>query len=816
MKQLTKLFINSLLAFALAACSILGEALQRPKSKSALSSPEPAKGIPSPTPIPSPTFTPQPEEAPLIGKGARQLMEGDWEAAQATFEEAYAQAVHPDEQSAALLGQGRTAFQRGDYGSALNILRSVTERFPDSPYKAHAWFFLGQTYEALQRYAEAIQAYQQYLTLRPGMIDSYVHELIANNYVSMNDWANALLAYQEAIKAERSGSTIALEVQLAKAYAHTSAHETAIVMYDDISQRSDQDYIKAQMLLLKGQSLLALERKDEAYAAFMDLVENYPQSYDAYTALVTLVNANVAVNELSRGIVDYYAGEYGAAFAALERYLVSGKGEANTNAAALYFRGLCFLARKEYQAAVKEFDRLIQTYPQSAYTDKAYEQKGYIQWNFLNQYPAAVDTFLSYTQKYPQEKRAAEFLFFAAQVAERSGNLEQSAKIYERITVEYPQWEKAFRAAFLSGIMRYRLLQAAQAQADWQRALGMTTSPEERVLIQFWMGKAQLVQGNETAARQYWQQVQEMDPTGYYGGRARQLLSGDYQLVQSPFTPPALYELADNDPKERSGAELWLKSTFNLPQDTDLSSLGPLLQDKRLWRGTECWALGFYTEANEEFNSLQKAIENEPANLYRLANYLYRLGAYRTVIFTARRILDLGGIPPESLLSAPRYFNRLRFGVYFKELFIEAGEKYQLHPLFLFSVARQESMFQIVSHSHAGARGIMQVIPSTGEHIAQQLGWPSNYQTEDLFRPKVSVIFGSYYLSKMREMFSGDLVAALAAYNGGPGNATQWKSLAPDDVDLFVESIRFEETRNYIRNVFENFMMYSLIYSREP
>jgi hypothetical protein len=51
------------------------------------------------------------------------------------------------------------------------------------------------------------------------------------------------------------------------------------------------------------------------------------------------------------------------------------------------FSRLMFSCRKEYQAAVKEFEKLIQTYPQSAYTDKAYEQKGYIQWNYLNQYP---------------------------------------------------------------------------------------------------------------------------------------------------------------------------------------------------------------------------------------------------------------------------------------------------------------------------------------------------------------------------------------------------------------------------------------------
>jgi len=110
----------------------------------------------------------------------------------------------------------------------------------------------------------------------------------------------------------------------------------------------------------------------------------------------------------------------------------------------------------------------------------------------------------------------------------------------------------------------------------------------------------------------------------------------------------------------------------------------------------------------------------------------------------------------------------------------------------------------------------MQIIPSTGEDIAQNLGWPPDYSSDDLFRPMVNITLGIDYLDTQRNVFNGDLFAALAAYNGGPGNAREWYQLAQGDHDLFLEIIRFPETRNYIRHVYEIFTIYRMIYNRTP
>jgi soluble lytic murein transglycosylase len=110
----------------------------------------------------------------------------------------------------------------------------------------------------------------------------------------------------------------------------------------------------------------------------------------------------------------------------------------------------------------------------------------------------------------------------------------------------------------------------------------------------------------------------------------------------------------------------------------------------------------------------------------------------------------------------------------------------------------------------------MQIIPTTGQSIANQAGWPPNYTAEDLYRPVVSVTFGADYLRAQLNYLEGDIYAALAAYNGGPGNAAEWQSLAGSDPDLFLEIVRFEETRRYIRNIYEIYTIYRRIYDRTP
>ena len=114
----------------------------------------------------------------------------------------------------------------------------------------------------------------------------------------------------------------------------------------------------------------------------------------------------------------------------------------------------------------------------------------------------------------------------------------------------------------------------------------------------------------------------------------------------------------------------------------------------------------------------------------------------------------------------------------------------------------------------AWARGVMQIVPATGSEVARNLGWPPAFTSDDLYLPMISIRLGAHYLSLQSTAFNGDLFAALAAYNGGPGNAQAWSDLSGSDPDLFLETIRITETRQYIMQIFEFYGLYERLYAK--
>jgi soluble lytic murein transglycosylase len=143
-----------------------------------------------------------------------------------------------------------------------------------------------------------------------------------------------------------------------------------------------------------------------------------------------------------------------------------------------------------------------------------------------------------------------------------------------------------------------------------------------------------------------------------------------------------------------------------------------------------------------------------------------------------------------------------------------AADTYDVPILLLFSVIYQESRFQAYVQSSAGAQGLMQLMPSTAAQIASEINFPPNFSEEDLAVPLYNLMLGTNYLSRQLYVFDGDIYAALAAYNSGPGNALAWKEIAGDDPDLFLGSVRYLESRDYIRSIAEIFAQYVRIYCK--
>jgi len=774
----------------------------------------PPRFTPSDTPLPS--FTPSPTLTPevRIATGDQALFNGDYDRALNEYQAAFDTSTDPGVRAAALWGLGRSEYAIKNNGSALTTLWQLTSQYPASANAVRAYFLMGAIYMSLDRYAEAAQAYTIFLALRPGMIDAYVQEQRGDAYVAAGNDSEAVAAYQAALAAPTIKDNTALQLKIAQAYFRLGDSTTALGMYDSIFAASSNDYVKAQLDLLSGQIYLSLGQTDQAYQRFLHTVDNFPLAYDSYSALVALVNAGIPVDDMNRGLVDYFAGQFGYAHDAFQRYIDANPQNDGTP---YYYQALTLFALGQYEDAVHAWDVFIQNYPDNPHWAAAWNGssslpgRAYTQWYFLGQYDLAAQTLLTFVQQAPADANAPIYLVEAGRIQERNGQLEEAAQTWDRVANEYPGSELVPQALFWSGIVRYRLGKYNDALVSFQRDTILSTNLEDQTSSHFWIGKVQQALGDTASAQAAWQQTASLDPTDYYSLRAQDML-----INRPAFEPLPAANLTMNLTAERTDAEAWLRITFNLATDTDLSTPGPLLADPRLIRGTEFLTLGLAAEARLEFDSLRTSVEQDPAGCYRLGNYLLDLGLYYPAIFAIRQVLTLAGMNSQSqTLAAPAYFNHVRYGLYYQDLIIPAAQQAGFDPMFLLSILRQESLFDKFARS-SYAIGLMQITPNTGQFIVNNLGWPPNYTSDDLNRPLVSIGLGSSYLMDQRLRFNGDLSTALAAYNAGPDAASVWRDLSGPDTDLFVEVIRFEETRDYVRSIYEIYGMYRLLYTTVP
>jgi soluble lytic murein transglycosylase len=709
-------------------------------------------------------------------------------------------------------GKARTQFESGDPAGALATLDSIISGYPDLEITLQARYLRGLVYIALNQPLQAAQDFRGYREDPRAILIE--HALVAEGdaWNAAGELAQAEALYREALAQAEGQQLLDLRVKFGNVLQAQGKTNEAIEQYQLVYDSTSNDFVKAQMDLLLGRLYLGLGLTEEGYARFQDAVENYPLSYDSYAALVDLVAAGVPVSDLDRGIVDYFAGQYAAALAAFDRYLLAPP-EDHTGAVH-HYRALTLRALGDYEAAVEEWGVLIETHPvDDAYYAGGWEERVDTLWAYMDQYTTAVDESLAFAQSHPDHLRAAEFIFFGARIAERANLLLEAARSWELVASVYPANELAGKALFLAGVTRFRLGEWSAALADFEAAGEAASDPAQQAAAYLWVGKVRSVLGEQAAAEQSFRAAQLADPGGYYGLRAGEILVGG-----TPFQTVEAIRFPDDEAmaKAQLETEVWMREAFGIDESIPLRPISTNLEaDPRFRQGQAYWALGEYELAKAEFESLRVAHQNDPLSMYQLMLHFIEIGLYQPGIRSAHQLLYLAGLDQVPASVAPAFISYHRFGPYFSDIIFPAAEEAGFDPLFILSVTRQESLFEGFAISYAAARGLMQIIPSTGASLAASEGWPPGYEDDDLYRPVVSVRLGVRYLADQRFLFEGDLFATLAAYNAGPGNALAWDALAAGDPDLFLEVIRLDQPQDYIRSIYWAYRQYQDLY-RSP
>ena len=387
----------------------------------------------------------------------------------------------------------------------------------------------------------------------------------------------------------------------------------------------------------------------------------------------------------------------------------------------------------------------------------------------------SADPYRLMADAFPGTPWAEEALLAGGNHFQKDALDEKALPWYRRLVLEYPSGEHVERAAWRVGWGDFLARRHEEAARLFERTARLRPPSRFTPAFLYWAGRARLAMEQPDRARHLLAETIQRFKYSYHGLRAAETLA---RLAGPEIPLPPQVEAtpgADTLPPDRveRARQLILADHFE-GATTELERLG----DSARVRSTLAW--------------LQ-----------------WRRGDFLAGIITMKKAR------PEWISAAgdrlPQEVWHILYPIrYEDELRRQAASK-QLDPALVAGLILQESSFDDAALSRAGARGLMQVMPTTGRHIARVKG--VGFQRAALNDPGTSLDFGTHYLRQVSDRFDGSVERVLAAYNAGPHRVNKWTALRPDlSPEEFIESIPLTETRLYVMLVLANREQYRRLY----
>ena len=281
----------------------------------------------------------------------------------------------------------------------------------------------------------------------------------------------------------------------------------------------------------------------------------------------------------------------------------------------------------------------------------------------------------------------------------------------------------------------------------------------------YWRARAMYINGQKQEAQKYWQRIATVRT--FYGKLAAEALGRSFyysgnETVEA--TPEAIEAMQSNESFVRAKA---------------------------------FYKAGLFYEGNLEWQWAMRGMN--PAQLLAASQWAEKHSLLHRAINTAIKVAE--HYPLEHDLLYPRPF----------ETEIEQyAEKANIDVNWVYGLIRQESRFIAAARSNVGADGLMQIMPATAKWIAKELEI-QDFKPENIYEIKTNIYFGTSYLRSLLNRLDNNMILATAGYNAGPNRASRWQQSLPEVTEgaIFVETIPFTETRNYVQNVLANTIEYA-------
>jgi soluble lytic murein transglycosylase len=704
----------------------------------------------------------------LLNEGIALQREGRYSAAIERYRAVLARPESEPTSRAARFLLGEALYLDDRDAEAIVALDDFVERHPDDPRRLAATGIRAKAHQVVGNHQEAIRLFREYREASTA-IDGYLALAIGASLAALGRHAEAIVELNLAASAglARLATIDALE-KLADAYAKLGDHASVALTWQRIAPLAQTDVYKAEVRYRQASALVQIGRTTEAASLYLEIMQSFPQTGWAAAALREGARLGIDPGPYLRGVVLYHADREAEAVAALTDFLTREPNSPNA-ADALLHRGLAYRYLGAPDRAAADFERA-----------------------------AAV---------YPGQRNADEALFQAGLMYEAIGRSQAAVPFYRRLIEGFPGSSRRDEARFRLALIQIEQQDLAAADAlltDAARA----ARPDVAASALLWLGKLAAIRGDRAAADSAWRAAEQAAPAELAGLRARALRRGETVPSSAPPSGPAF---AVDDPNDLLELDRWVGALAGITVTVALRQPGPaLLAEPAFQRGEELLRAGFFREATEEFRDLAADLRRDPVALYQLALWLDERDLARATAFAGEQLVALA--PTASLASVPRKLLRLVLPTPYRSLVEEAARRHGVDPALLLALIRQESVYDRYARSVAGARGLTQVMPATGEGIARALG-RTDFTVADLYRPETAIEFGAYYFGEQLRRFGGNAYFAMAAYNAGPGVIPRWTNgnLAFDP-ELFAERIPYRETSSYVRLVGRYYFLYRLAY----
>ena len=808
--------------------------------------------LPPTSPPPTAAPTPLPDERMALGAQAYRL--GDYGAARSHLAALLAnQDIANDLRRLAQFELAKAYLAEEYYAEALAALdqlqaeddlglaASAVGPFSLQEVRDLADFLRGEALAGLGRFDEAVAVYTRFLQGYPATVVA-VQTKLAELYMAQGNTEAAANAYRAAADGATNASQRAGLLETA-ASIHTNAgrHAAAAAVYDAILDMAQIPYYRAEVMNKAGHALAAagdqgaaVERWQAAIAEARPFFTTEPATGTAasdaesmqqwqtaagrsrsiraaYEALVELVDRQVDFDLYERGYIDLVASAWTPAVNAFTAYLESVPADDPRAGLAVHGLGRSYLGAGDPAAALAAFERVLAEYPDCACTAQA-------RLDIARATAAQGDgagarrLYRTFARDFPDDPLAPEAMWQSALLALNEDNSLEAAVDALVLADAFPDSALAPQALFWVGTGAFHsglYNEAADTYARLQRQY-----PDYRWdATGYWLGRAYQAQGNTDAANAQWQALVDRAPDIYYGILAAQSLrqlpfTGGSMLTAMSAVAGPVGRLAGDDGTQ-AFAEQWLAAWLQVDPAALANLPAHISADADLAAGRVLLELDARGEGLAALERVYERALQDPQALYALSLEFERMGAYRLSLMAMARVIEQS--PANLVEDAPIFLQKRVYPLRFRDLITEQAVAHNLDPLLLFSLIRQESLFEEGARSVASAQGLAQIMPATGVEIAGQLGYP-DYTNDLVYRPIVNVRFGAYYLDRARDYLDGNLVSALVGYNAGPGASQGWRAASGPDDTIFVELLALTEPRVYVRTITANLYHYYRLY----